>query len=559
MLLRGSYVKLKTNSYHSEQGLTSIMTDSDQGEIEGASKAARVQEERQKSLIFSALGMGVGTLLSRILGLFRDAALAAFFSKTILDCFAIGFRLPNFFRRVMGEGALSVSFIPTYLELRLKDPEEAEKLKNVTFSFLFGLSAVLCVLGILYIEALLGALIDKELFSTDPTKFELAVRMGKWMFGYLFLVTQFAYLMSVLNAHKRFWVAGVAPAFFNFGFLLFIFMPSQWFSFTGQQLALGVLFGGGLQVFIVGLSFYKHFGFPKFNFNMFFSPFKKVLLATTPSLFGIGVLQMISLININLCSRLGDGAHGYLYFADRIMELPQSLIAVSLGTAMLPSLTEMWVKNRGEFDFTLAKSIRVYLFFGLPSALGLLFLSLPITQLLFQRGAFGLERSVEVASLVQIYGGLLVVSGLSRILLPVYYSFKNTWYPAAAAVVVLVSHYFMGAVFVERFGLPGVAMTTLVSGTVNFALLLIGLKFFIGRSYVDDVFKALRSFTPLVLCLAGFLWGASKFISPEKSFTTVLMIGGVIVFSVVVYFGAAMIFKVEEAKLFKRLLAKVNR
>lgn len=550
-------VKLKTNSYHSEQGLTSIMTNSDQGKTQQAGEAVVKQEDRQKSLIFSALGMGAGTLISRILGLFRDAALAAFFSKATLDCFAIGFRLPNFFRRVMGEGALSVSFIPTYLELRIKDPLEAEKLKNVTFSFLFCLSALLCLLGTLYVESILGFIIDREAFSTDPEKFNFAVRMAKWMFGYLFLVTQFAYFMSVLNAHKRFWVAGVAPAFFNLGFLIFIFLPEHFVQFTGQQLALGVLFGGLLQVFVVGLSFAKHFGLPKFDFNMLLKPFRKVLFATLPSLFGIGVLQMISLININLCSRLGDGAHGYLYFADRIMELPQSLIAVSLGTAMLPSLTEMWVKNRKDFDSTLVKSIRVYLFFGIPSALGLVFLSLPITQLLFQRGSFGLDRSLEVASLVQIYGVLLVVSGLSRILLPVYYSFKNTWYPAAAAVIVLVSHYFMGSVLVEQFGLPGVAMTTLVSGTVNFILLLLGLKIFIGKAYIGEISKALISFVPLAAVLAGFLWFSSRFISPEKSFLSIIMVCGVIGASVVIYFGASVFFKVEEAKLFKKLLAKV--
>ncbi|MGH1469040.1 MAG: murein biosynthesis integral membrane protein MurJ [Bdellovibrionales bacterium] len=533
------------------------MTNSDQAE---ASKGVEKQDKSsdgQKSLLFSALGMGAGTLISRVLGLFRDAALAAFFSKTVLDCFAIGFRLPNFFRRVMGEGALSVSFIPSYLELKIKDPIEAEKLKNVTFSFLFCLSALLCILGTLYIGPLLNLIIDKESFSTDPAKFELAVRMAKWMFGYLFLVTQFAYFMSVLNAHKKFWVAGVAPAFFNLGFLVFIFLPSEYVFFTGQQLTWGVLFGGGLQVLIVGLSFVKHFGFPKFNFNMLFKPFRRVLLATTPSLFGIGVLQMISLVNINLCSRVGDGAHGYLYFADRILELPQSLIAVSLGTAMLPSLTEMWIKSRKDFDSTLIRSLRVYLFFGVPSALGLFFLSLPITQLLFQRGAFGLERSVEVASLVQIYGGLLVVSGLSRILLPVYYSFKNTWYPAVSAVLVLVSHYFLGRVFVEEFGLPGVALTTLVSGAVNFGLLLLGLKLFIGRAYVFDILKSALSLSPVFLSLTGFLWLVRGYIPVEKTFMGALLICAVIGGSVLLYFASAVVFKVDEAKIFKKILAKV--
>jgi putative peptidoglycan lipid II flippase len=524
----------------------------------GATREAinKNREDQQKSLIFSALGMGAGTLISRILGLFRDAALAALFSRTILDCFAIGFRLPNFFRRVMGEGALSVSFIPSFLSLQISKPEDAEKLKRVTFAFLFTLSATICLFGTVYIRPLLLFIVDQESFSPDAAKFDLAVNMAKWMFAYLFLVTQFAYLMSVLNAHKRFWVAGVAPAFFNLGFLAFIFLPSSLTYFEGQQLAWGVLFGGGLQVMVVGMSFVKHFGLPRFDFDFLYKPFRRVVFATIPSLLGIGVLQLISLVNINLCSQVGDGAHGFLYFADRILELPQSLIAVSLGTAMLPSLTEMWVKNRSDFDSTLVRSLRVYLFFGLPSAAGLVFLALPITQLLFQRGAFGLEKSVEVASLVQIYGGLLVVSGLSRILLPVYYSFKNTWYPATAAIFVLVCHYFVGQFFVERFGLPGVAMTTLVSGTLNFLLLSLGLRLFIGRSYMIDVMSCLLKFAPIVMALSSFLYYTRTFVNTEKTFASSLLVLAIIFASVVIYFGGAFLMRLDEVSLVKRLIKR---
>ncbi len=533
------------------------MTNSDQVNDSQTREADKNKAQKQKSLISSALGMGAGTLMSRILGLFRDAALAGFFSKTTVDCFAIGFRLPNFFRRVMGEGVLSVSFIPSYLELQIKDPVKAKKLKDITFSFLFCLSAVLCFFSILYIEPLLSLIINRSTFSTDPAKFKLAVRMAKWMFGYLFLVTQFAYFMSVLNAHKKFWVAGVAPAFFNLGFLMVIFFPDTMVFFTGQQLTWGVLFGGVLQVFVVGVSFVKSFGLPRFNFDMLFPPFKRVLLATTPSLFGIGVLQMISLVNISLCSRVGDGAHGYLYFADRVLELPQSLIAVSLGTVMLPSLTEMWIKSRVDFDATLVKSLRVYLFFGVPSALGLFFLSLPITQLLFQRGVFGLERSIEVASLVQIYGGLLIVSGLSRILLPAYYSFKNTWYPAVVAVLVLVSHYFLGSVLVQEFNLLGVALATLISGLINLGLLFLGLKFFIGKAYVKDILKSVISLSPVFLIFAGFLWFVQRYISVEKTLQGTLLVSLIIGVSIILYFILTLVFKVEEAKIFKRILTKL--
>lgn len=513
----------------------------------------------QKSIVFSAFGMGAGTLISRVLGLVRDAALAALFPTTVRDAFAIGFRLPNFFRRVLGEGALSVSFIPTYVELLNTEPAQAEKLKNTVFSFLLLISSLISILGVLYIKQLLNFIIDERSFSPGGESFALTVRMAKWMFAYLFLITQFAFCMSVLNAHKKFWIAGLAPAFFNLGFIIFIFLPKSLLAFDGQQLALGVLFGGVLQFGVVGASFLSNFKLPKINLSFFFKPFRQVLLATTPSLFAIGVLQIISLININLCSKVGPGANSYIYFADRILELPQSLIAVSLGTAMLPSLSEMWVKSRSDFDETLIKSISVYLFFALPAAVGMIFLSLPVTQLLFQRGAFDFEQSVQVASVVQIYGGLLVVSGMGRILLPVYYSFKNTWYPAAVAIIVLVNHYIVGQVLMESFGLSGVAMATLSSSLVNIFLLFIGMGIFTKRTYVKEVLGALFRFSPAVIILSAFLWTVDGQISQVSAALRVAGSVAAVLGAVFVYFGSAWLFKIDEVRFIGALVSKVRR
>lgn len=519
------------------------------------------RENQTSSIYSSAAGMGFGTLLSRILGLVRDALLAAFFSKFILDCFAIGFRLPNFFRRVMGEGALSVSFIPQYLNLKIQDPKKAEELRNVMFTFLFTLALIISALGILYLDKILYFIIYRGDTAFSREDFLAAVQMGRWMFAFLFLITQFAYFMSVLNANKRFWVAGVAPALFNFGFIAFIFFPEKFVLFSGQQLALGVLFGGFLQAALVSYSYIKNFGAPKLNFAFNFKPFRKVLLATLPSLLGIGVLQFISIININLAARTGTGSNAFLYFADRIMELPQSLIAVSLGTAMLPSLSEMWVKSREDFDSTLVGSLRVYLYFALPAGLGLFFLSLPITQLLFERGSFTYEKSLAVAMIVQIYGGLLVVSGIARMLLPIYYSFKNTWYPALMALIVLCSHYIVGNYFVAdlNLGLQGIALTTLISATLNFVFLILGLKIFIQRSYLLDIVKALVHFMPSVVILGGLLWFVARFLQGEQSPTKILATALCISASVLVYYFVSFIFGVKESRLIWSLVRKVIR
>lgn len=534
------------------------MADSDQNSSQKPLKTPLSSGQERKSLFLAAFGMGVGTLLSRILGLVRDAMLAALFGKITTDAYAIGFRLPNFFRRVLGEGALSVSFIPNYLSLKEENPQKAEQLKNTMFSFLFILSGVLSGLGIIFLDKILYWILYGGSTQISQDHFNLSVQMGRWMFAYLFLVTQFAYFMSVLNANKKFIAAGMAPAFFNLGFILCMFLPKDAVGFEGQQLALGVMFGGLLQVVVVALSFFKSFGFPKFNFNFGLKEFKKTLLATVPSLMGIGVLQMISIININFCSRVGEGANSFLYFADRIMELPQALIAVSIGTAMLPNLSVLWSRGeRKDFDRTLVESMRVYLFFALPAAAGLIFLSLPITQLLFQRGRFDLSQSIEVAKIVQVYGLVLVVSGLSRIVLPIFYSFKNTWFPATISIFVLLNHFIIGNVLVEKLGLQGVALTTLSSGVLNLLLLLIGLKIFIKRSYIFSILKAALDFIPSVVLLSGFLYFAMGFVSMNKTMTSMIITLSTIFFAVFVYYLCSLLFKVEESKLILSLVKRL--
>lgn len=517
-------------------------------------------QEAHPKLLNSAMSMGGGTLVSRILGFARDIALVGLFPQLLTDSFVLGFRIPNFFRRVMGEGALAVSFIPRFLELKLTDSNQAEILKNTIFTFLFFLSAVISVFGIVFMDSILTGLLSmsgsREAFS-DPHSFSVAVIMGQWMFFYVFLVTQFAYVMAVLNAYKRFAFAGFAPAFFNIGFLLAIMIPDSYVFFSGFQLAIGVLLGGVLQLLIVTFDFYFQFKRPKFNFNFNFKPFKKVLLATLPSVAGIGVLQLISIINIGFCAQAGQGAFTYLYLADRVLELPQSLIAVSLGTAMLPNLSELWVSNRKDFDATLIKSIRYYLFFSIPAAIGLFFLALPITQLLFQRGETSYDEAVVVASLIQIYGFVLVVSGLNRMILPVYYSFKNTWFPALASVFVVTAHYFVGSHLVGQFGLKGIVATTLLSAAFNFILLFVGLKFFINRSYIFSVFKAFKAFVVPALVLVLFIWGLQHYIPTEKNFLFYFLTLFIIAGSVFIYFACSMLLKLEESRFINLIFKKI--
>jgi len=175
--------------------------------------------------------MSLGTLVSRILGLVRDTVLASVFPRVITDAYVVAFRLPNLFRRVLGEGSLSASFIPLYVEARSKPGDEAARFARAVYSLLSLVTAGLSVLGIIFMEPLINHLVAGEGYQGVPGKVELTINMGRIMFFFLYLVMMYAFLMAILNSHKKFFLPAFAPAALNF--VLIVFVVFLYFCFEG--------------------------------------------------------------------------------------------------------------------------------------------------------------------------------------------------------------------------------------------------------------------------------------------------------------------------------------
>ena len=275
------------------------------------------KEQQKQSVVRSAAAMSLGTLSSRILGVVRDMVLAALFSRTVTDAFVVAFRLPNMFRRLLGEGSLSVSFIPIYIEKRTpgegNDPAAAVKaardLANGMLTLLVIVGGVLSALGVIFMEPLMAALVGGKGFLAVEGKLETTIYLGRVMFSYLFLVTLYAYYMAIANSWKKFLVPAMAPALFNLTFILFALIPDQALGFhAGEYLAWGVLVGGCAQVSLVGHLLWRMNLLPRLRFRPWSVPgVKKVLLNMIPGMAGLGVLQLMGLVNVNLASRLPEG------------------------------------------------------------------------------------------------------------------------------------------------------------------------------------------------------------------------------------------------------------
>lgn len=515
-------------------------------------------KEVPKSIIRQALSMSLGTFSSRILGLIRDMALAALFSRTITDAWTAAFRLPNLFRRLLGEGSLSVSFIPVFVEARLDSPARAQNLANGFYTLLLVFLAVITALGIVFADPLLRLLLDS---GYGAEKFAITLRMARVMFGFIFFIATYAYFMGILNALGKFALPAMAPTLFNISMIISTLIPAEYFLFEGDGLAWGVLTGGGLQMALLVPALRKLGAMPRLQWTGMSADIRKVLTNMLPGLLGMGLLQLVTIVNLKYASGLGEGALSYIYWADRLLELPLSLVAVSLGTALLPTLAGLWNQGRREqMSETVNYYLRLNWFVAVPAALGLFFLARPIVEVLFMRGQFNSADAEATATVLRVYAWLLVATSGVRVLVPAYYAIQNTWFPAVVSGVALVLHIVLAPQLMRSWGLEGLVISSFVSASLNLLLLLGFYPRFVGAL---DFIKLLQQVFKFVL--AGLVMGVLlqlhdplRLLLGESLFFKVLVLALMVIAGAGVYAWVSSVFKLEEFQALRDLKKPKN-
>jgi putative peptidoglycan lipid II flippase len=335
--------------------------------------------------------------------------------------------------------------------------------------------------GILGTETILRVLLDPS-YVANVEQFALTVRMAKIMFGFIFLMSHFAYFMGILNALGEYSIPAMAPVFFNIAMIVSTLVPSSWFASDGDGLAWGVLLGGVWQAGALIPALIKKGYLPRPSLSLRQPRVLRVFKSMAPGLLGTGLLQITTIINLRFASSLGEGAISYVYWADRLLELPLSLVAVSLGTALLPTLSRMWSEGkRDKLLETAQHYLRLNLFVCLPAAAGLFFLSKPIVEVLFRRGKFSEEDVQATALVVSVYSFILLASSSVRVLVPIYYAMKNTWWPAFVSALCLGVHIVVAPFLMHRWGLGGLVSSSFVSATLNLICLSVPLQRWVGH------------------------------------------------------------------------------
>ena len=443
--------------------------------------------------------IGTGTLLSRVLGFFRDMVIANFFGAGMAaDAFFMAFRIPNLWRRLVGEGSLTISFIPVYTEyLTQRSEEETRKITHIAFTIAGVILLILTLLGILF-SPILIRIIAPGWFTQYPEKFQLTVTLNQIIFPYIFFMGLFALCMGILNSHRHFFAPAIAPIFLNISIIVSVFLFYHTFKIPVMTLALGVLVGGVIQfLFQIPFLWKKRITF-RFNFNFRNPAIKRIGLLMVPGLIGTGLYQINTFIDMIFASFLPSGSVSYLFFADRLMEFPLGIFAIAIGMASLPSFSGLASQGKmEELKETLYFTFRLVSFISVPAMVGLIALKTPIINLLFQRGLFDYSATEKTAFALLFYSvGLWAIAG-SRIIAPAFYSLQDTWTPMKIALICLGANVIFRAVLIFPLMHGGLALATSLSSTLNLILLFRKLGPKLGGI---DIRKNIQSLMRIFLC-----------------------------------------------------------
>ncbi len=440
--------------------------------------------------------MGLATLISRLLGLVREQVFAYLFGAgQATDAFQVAFRIPNLFRDLFAEGAMSAALVPVFTQVREAQGQlRAWRLAGLVFRVLFIGVSLFTAFSQLFAEQWVA--LYAAGFKAVPGKFELTVGLTRVLFPFFPWVALAAAFMGVLNASGVFFLPSLASAFFNgvsitVGVLLAAVISRFGGRFGWDEpiygMAWGVIIGGMVQALVQLPALYQiQYRWPK---KLATDPpwwqepaLGKMLLLMVPGTLGLAATSLNVLVNTVLATSQPVGSVSYLNYAFRLMQFPIGLFGVSLAQATLPQVSLLWAKQQqGEGVKVLTKSLKMAFALNVPAAAGLAVLAQPIVALLFQYGRFGEHDMLATSRALVMYAFGLPAYSAVKVLVPVCYAMGNTRLPVAATFLTVAVTLSLNSWWVERLGFWSLALGTSVAAGFNLVWLLWALKRALAR------------------------------------------------------------------------------
>lgn len=466
------------------------------------------------------------TFLSRILGLVRDMICASIFGTSMAwDAFTVAFKIPNLFRRLFGEGALSAAFIPVFTEhLEKRSKEEAFVFFNIVAT------ALILVLGGIVFLGEGSFLVIPRVFQI-PEKWQLIFKLLVIMFPYVFFICLVAFMGAALNTLRHFFMPAVAPVVMNVCWIVGAVLAP----YTGKTLekmiyavAISTFFSGIIQVIILIPALKKkelsYHPLPRFSHP----DLKLVLTRMAPVVFGLGIVQVNvlidSLIAVGFSSSQGGpdsfnfagmsvhfpmkaGAASVLYYSDRLIQFPLGVFGIAMATAVFPLFSTHAVREDWHnFSTAFNKALKFMLFIGIPASLAIIMLREPIVDLLYRRNQFHAESAYRTSRVILFYAfGIWAYCGL-HVLIRAFYSVKDTATPVKVGALCVGLNLILNLSFIWVLQEGGLALSTAISAIAQIIILTIILQKRLRITIGNEVFVSLQKTVIASVAMACACW-----------------------------------------------------
>jgi putative peptidoglycan lipid II flippase len=468
-------------------------------------------------MVRSAGLIGAATMTSRLLGVAREIVLARLFGASAgpaMDAFNVAFRIPNLVRDLFAEGAMTAAFVPTFTRtLEARGRNAAWRLGNLTLNALLLVTGVLVVVGIVFADPITRAIAGDE-FTAVEGKLALTTQLTQIMLPFLTTVAIAVAMMGMLNALRHFFIPALSPAMFNVATIFSAIAIVPLMPLIGLPpiagIAIGTLLGGLGQIALQWPALHRE-GFRYRPVLDFKDPeVREILRLMGPATVGLAAVQINVFVNTYLATTQEQGALSWLGFAFRLMYLPIGLFGVSIATASLPDISRHSAgEDRAAIRGIVANGLRMMLMLNVPATVGLMVLSLPIVELIYERGAFVARDSAGTAAALMFYApGLLGYSAV-KIAAPTFYSLRDSRTPVLVSVGSVAANLVLNLILVRVMGFKGLALGTAIAAVLNATLLL----FFLSRRLDGLDGKSVASSGARIVIASALMGVAVHFLS----------------------------------------------